>query len=117
MNITSSDSSDISEGKDEVTERKKSVSSKASVMLSNKDTSKKSTKRGYVLDDEDDKNDNQGPVTGSLIQHELNFFEFETKMRKVMYDIIEPNVKNTNGLTKQINELEKQLKRSNQGMG
>lgn len=55
------------------------------------------------------------PVVASLIQHELNFFEFETKMRKVMYDIIEPNTKRVNSQSAQINDLEKQLKKSNLG--
>ena len=55
------------------------------------------------------------PIVASLIQHELNFFEFETKMRKVMYDIIEPNTKRVNTQSAQINDLEKQLKRANLG--
>jgi len=54
-------------------------------------------------------------VTASLIQHELNFFEFETKMRKVMFDIIEPNTKRVNTQNAQLNELDKQLKRANLG--
>ena len=79
----------------------------------NKAERKQSAKSGYVLDDDDEKLEGKEPITSTLIQHELNFFEFETKMRKVMFDIIQPNVNKTNAQNIQIVELEKQLNKAN----
>ena len=99
MNLSNSDSSDISDGNDALSKRRKDSSVKSSARpstLRENQTSHRSShsKGGFVLDDEDEKSNinSKDVVSGTLIQHELNFFEFETKMRKVMYDIIEPNI-------------------------
>lgn len=43
----------------------------------------------FILDEKSEKSilESKEPVSGTLIQHELNFFEFETKMRKIINQI------------------------------
>lgn len=119
MNISSSSSDgDISDGLNLKTKRKSTSKASSKNDKSNAIQSQRTDKSKYVLDDGDGKNsniNNKEAVTGSIIQHELHFFEFETKMRKVMYDIIEPNTKRVNSQSGQLNELEKQLKKANMG--
>jgi hypothetical protein len=116
--MNSSSNSDVSISDGSPSKRKSSSRSTSRKVMHEVEKTNRSEKVKFVLDDEDDKKsmvNSKEAVTGSIIQHELHFFEFETKMRKVMYDIIEPNTKRVNSQSGQVFELDKQLKKANLG--
>lgn len=128
MNLEEDDDSDISQDQDDRQKRKTSTDSshlkpdhttERTVKSDKKsDTDRKSKKStgkggGYILEDDNEKQESNEPISSTLIQHELNFFEFETKMRKFMYDIIEPNTKRVNIQNAQLVDLDRELKKAN----